>query len=197
FARGSSGLTTKAAAISTPTAASTTTRTKATTKATVASTTKAAAASGAVFQYRAAARGDDFNALYDPPDDAVVITGVAAAASDGVYVIPDKIDGKTVIAIMGLAFCGDRAGARVKEVVVPAGVRTIWENAFGNCYQMSDIYFCGNAIYTDPNAFADPSRRGATLTIHCSTSCSDRNFRYYRNCAAYYDARYEEWNGYE
>ena len=79
---------------------------------------------------------------------------------------------------------------------MPATVTTIWDYAFSTCYNLTDIYFCGDAIYTSPQAFAWEPRRTGTLTIHCSADCSDRNFRYYKDCAdGSYDAVYEEWNG--
>ena len=127
-------------------------------------------------------------------ENAVVITGVSVPSSNGEYIIPDTIDNKKVIAIMGLAFCDDNIKDTVKKVIVPASVKTIWGNAFANCYNLTDIYFCGNAIYVEGNAFAPKATRNETLTIHCSYDCSDRNSRYYRNSAAYYDANYEEWN---
>jgi len=96
---------------------------------------------------------------------------------------------------MGLAFCGEGVSDTVKTVVVPASVKTIWNYAFSTCYNLSDIYFCGNAIYTEGDAFAEASKRKADLTIHCSANCSDRNYRYYKNSASNYDAEYKEWNG--
>ncbi len=96
---------------------------------------------------------------------------------------------------MGLAFCDDSISNTVKKVIVPSTVKTIWNNAFANCYNLTEIYFRGNSIYTESNAFPETSKRNGTLTIHCSANCSDRNFRYYKNSASYYDAEYEEWNG--
>ena len=127
--------------------------------------------------------------------NAVVITGVKNASSDGKYMIPETIDGKKVVAITALAFCDDSISSTVKTVIVPSSVKTIWNNAFANCYNLTDIYFKGNAIYTESNAFPEVSKRNGTLTIHCSANCSDRNYRYYKNSASYYDAEYEEWNG--
>ena len=144
--------------------------------------------------YRDAKYGDDFSVGADL-ENAVVITGVKNASADGKYIIPETIDGKKVVAIMGLAFCDDNISSTVKTVIVPSSVKTIWNNAFANCYNLTDIYFCGNSIYTESNAFPETSRRNGTLTIHCSANCSDRNYRYYKNSASYYDAEYEEWNG--
>ena len=144
--------------------------------------------------YRDAKYGDDFSVGANL-ENSVVITGVKTASANGEYKIPDTIDGKKVIAIMGLAFCDKSISSTVKKVIVPSTVKTIWNSAFANCYNLTDIYFCGNSIYTESNAFPEASKRNGTLTIHCSANCSDRNYRYYKNSASYYDAEYEEWNG--
>lgn len=146
------------------------------------------------YMYRDAKYGDDFSVSANL-ENAVVITGVKTTAADGKYIIPETLDGKKVVAIMALAFCDDNISSTVKTVIVPSSVKTIWNNAFANCYNLTDIYFKGNAIYTESNAFPETSKRNGTLTIHCSANCSDRNYRYYKNSASYYDADYEEWNG--
>ena len=147
------------------------------------------------YGYRAAKYGDDFSVSYNFPENAIVITDVTTPAANGEYIIPETIDGKPVVAIMGLAFSNSAVSATVKKVVVPASVKTIWGNAFANCYNLTDIYFRGTAIYTETYAFPEVSKRTGTLTIHCSATCSDRNLRYYKNSAVYYDAVYQEWNG--
>lgn len=146
------------------------------------------------YLYRDAQYGDDFSVSTNL-ENCVVITGVKTAATDGKYVIPDTLDGKKVIAIMALAFCDNNISNTVKTVFVPSTVKTIWNNAFATCYNLTDIYFKGTSIYTESNAFAPSSKRNGTLTIHCSANCSDRNYRYYKNCASSYNAKYEEWNG--
>lgn len=146
------------------------------------------------YAYRDAKYGDDYSVSVNL-ENAVVITGVKTTAADGKYIIPETIDGKKVVAIMALAFCDDNISSTVKTVVVPSSVNTIWNNAFANCYNLTDIYFKGNSIYTESNAFPEVSKRNGTLTIHCSANCSDRNYRYYKNSASYYDAEYKEWNG--
>ena len=124
--------------------------------------------------YRDAKYGDDFSVSANL-ENAVVITGVKNASSDGKYMIPETIDGKKVVAITALAFCDDSISSTVKTVIVPSSVKTIWNNAFANCYNLTDIYFKGNAIYTESNAFPEKSKRNGTLTINCSANCSDRN----------------------
>lgn len=121
-----------------------------------------------------------------------MITGVSAPAENGIYTIPETLGGKRVIAIMGNAFCADNIKDTVKTVIVPATVRTIWNNAFASCYYLTDIYFLGDAIYTESNAFAAPAKRVGMLTIHCSANCTDRALRYYKNSASSYHAQYKE-----
>ena len=137
-----------------------------------------------VYTYRAARAGDDFNAQYQNTGNDIVITGISHPSTDGVYDIPAYIEGRKVIAIVANAF----SGSNVKIVYVPATAKTIWNHAFAGC-GLTDIYFRGNAIYVESNAF------GSALTIHCSASCSDRNFRYYKNTAASYGATWAEWYG--
>lgn len=136
------------------------------------------------YSYRSARAGDDFNAMYENTGSDIVITGVVQPSNNGVYDIPSYIDGKKVIAIAANAF----SGANAEVVYVPETVKNIWNGAFTGC-NLTDIYFRGNAVYTEKNALI------SGVTIHCSASCSDRNFRYYKNSAASYGATWEEWNG--
>lgn len=166
------------------------------TDAPVSSAAPSSSANAVAYIYRPARQGDDYLSWLSIGENDIVITGVGTASENGRYVIPETIDGKTVIAIMGGAFNDGQISDTVKEVVVPASVKTIWDSAFSACYNLTDIYFCGNAIYTSYLAFPPAYRRSGTLTIHCSADCTDRNFRYYKNCAdGSYDALYEEWNG--
>ncbi len=146
----------------------------------------------AVYTYRDAKYAVDDYLVTANVDNCVVITGVSTPASDGIYHLPSTLGGKKVIAVDSWAF----NGASVRAVYVPASIRTIKSYAFMGCTNLSDIYFYGNAIYVDTQAFSPKAQRSATLTIHCSQNCSNRDLRYYRNIAAeYYDAVYEEWNG--
>ena len=147
-----------------------------------------------MYTYRDAKLGDDFYVGADL-ENKIVITGVVSAAPDGQYRIPEEIGGKQVISVMPLAFSGDEIKDTVKKVILPKTVKNVWNNAFAGCADMTDIYFCSTAVYVETNAFADPSARNGTLTIHCSADCHDRNLRYYRNTASSYKAVYQEWNG--
>ena len=137
-----------------------------------------------VYTYRAARAGDDFNAQYQNTGNDIVITGISQPSVDGTYDIPSYIDGKKVIAIVANAFSGSNA----KTVYVPTTVKNIWNHAFAGC-GLTDIYFRGNSLYAEGSAFP------TGITIHCSASCSDRNFRYYKNSAVNYGATWAEWNG--
>lgn len=152
-------------------------------------------ASSNSFTYRKAEPTDDFAVNYPIPENAVVITGVSSVSSDGIYRIPETIDGNQVFAVMGLAFCDEDVAPTVRKVVIPSTVKTVWNYAFYNCTNLTDIYLCPDAVYIESQAFAPKSRRNSPLTIHASYGCSDRNLRYYRNSASYYDANFKEWDG--
>lgn len=128
-----------------------------------------------------------------PPENAIVITKVTGNATNGNYVISDTIDGKKVAAIMPSAF--SEVSASVKSVTLPSTVRTIWNNAFKNCYGLTDIYIKSAVIGIYTDAFPEVSKRNGTLTIHCSRECMDFDYYYYRNISDKYDAVYKEWNG--
>lgn len=150
------------------------------------------------YTYRVATAADCYPPAHIPAypvEDVIVITGVATQASDGVYTVPETIDGKRVGGIMPLAFCDPNISSTVKKVVVPATVRTVWQNAFSNCYNLTDIYLCGNDISIYESAFADLPLRNSKLTIHCSRNCKRLDLYFYRNIYQDYGAEYQEWNG--
>ncbi|MBR5472355.1 MAG: leucine-rich repeat protein [Clostridia bacterium] len=153
--------------------------------------------SEATYTYRDATSADCYPPGHDSyaVENVIVITGVSSISSDGVYVIPEKIDGKKVGAIMPDAFSNPNVSHTVKKVVLPATVRTIWENAFSNCYNLTDIYLHSKVIAIYESALPDVSKRTGTLTIHCARDCRNFEFYYYRNIINKYDAQYKEWNG--
>ena len=145
-----------------------------------------------VYTYREAQYGDTLNAHYANDGNDIVITGVETFSSNGEYVIPSYINGKRVISIMPNAFHGTDA----RKVVVGDTVKVIWEYAFSDCINLTDVYFCGNKIDVDTTAFSKVDWRTGALTIHCSATCHNSNMLSYKNAAEYwYDAAYEEWNG--
>ena len=80
-----------------------------------------------------------YGAMY-APENAIVITKVNYREESGNYVIPDTIDGKKVAAIMPSAFSDSSISNGVKSVTLPSTVRTIWNGAFENCYNLTDLY---------------------------------------------------------
>ena len=184
---------TTAATFTTTTAKPTTAATVVTTSQTT-HTTAPLGESAVTYRYRDAQHGDDFS-VSASLNGCIVIIGVETVAADGRYVIPATIDGKRVVAIMGTAFSDSAVRDTVKTVVIPQTVKTVWNYAFSGCRNMTDVYFCGEAIFVESQAFAEPAERSGMLTIHCSATCSDREFRYYKHCAASYGAVYMEWNG--
>lgn len=129
-------------------------------------------------------------------ENHIVITGVYGVAGDGVYEIPETINGKKVVAVMQSAFSDPSVSANVKKIILPSTVRSVWENAFSDCYNLTDIYFRSKSISVSQLAFADISKRTSTLTIHCSSDCKDAKFFYYKTIASTkYNAVYQLWDG--
>lgn len=133
----------------------------------------------------------------NPPDlsNVVVITKVEYIEPSGNYVVPEYIDGKKVAAIMPYAFTDDEISPTVKSVSLPATVKSIWNNAFSGCYNLTDLYLKSRAVEIYIDTFPAVSERSGVLTFHCSRDCRDFNYYYYRNISDKFDALYEEWNG--
>lgn len=132
-----------------------------------------------------------------PPDlsNVVVITKVEYIEPSGNYVVPEYIDGKKVAAIMPYAFTDDEISPTVKSVSLPATIKSIWNNAFSGCYNLTDLYLKSRAVEIYVDTFPAVSERSGVLTFHCSRDCRDFNYYYYRNISDKFDALYEEWNG--
>ncbi len=135
-----------------------------------------------------------YSATY-APENAIVITKVNYKETSGNYVIPDTIDGKTVAAIMPSAFSDSQISSSVKSVTLPSSVKTIWNDAFKNCYNLTHLYLKSAVIAIYEDAFPSSSKRIGKLTIHCKKDCRNFDYYYYRNIASRYDADYVEWNG--
>ena len=134
------------------------------------------------YLYRAAQVGDDFDSKAKILPDDIVITGVKNAAEDGVYNIPQKIDGKRVIAIMEFAFTGSEIRDTVKSVIIPSTIKTINTNAFISCLNMTDIYFCGDEIHCYTRSLPyDNDKYNKVFTIHCSAKCTNRTYKTYKS----------------
>ncbi len=95
---------------------------------------------------------------------AVAITGVETPAENGVYVIPARIDGKPVVAVMDDAFSDPAICGTVKKIVFPASLHSMRE-WFLSCGALTDLYFSGESValsfYT---LYLKPG--GARPTVH-------------------------------
>ncbi len=116
-------------------------------------------------------------------------------SQDGVYDIPQSIDGKTVIAIMDNAFGDPEIKDTVKTVIIPESIKTIWAYGFFYCHNLKSLYIKGEALFIGGSPFAPTYRRNETITIYCSETCHNRNHTKWKYIAEYNDALYVEWNG--
>lgn len=144
------------------------------------------------YTYRTAERYRDYSAAADVAEDALAITGVTKPSENGVYVIPDAIDGHPVYKIDGLAFSDEAIRDTVKTVVFSSSIRRVDDYAFAACNNLTDVYYCGKGIFVDAFAYPEPDELNDTLTIHCAADCHDYRFRYHKDQTIY---DYEEWNG--
>lgn len=180
-------------------AAVTTSATAAPTTTTAPVTTSTPAVQAPCYRYVAATSENAYpphSQPVHPPEDAVVITKVEHIANDGVYAIPDTIDGKRVLAIAPYAFSNEDVRRAVKSVILPASVKTVWENAFDGCVDLRHLYLKAAQITIYCEALPAVSDRNATLTIYAARECMDHDYYYYRNIAeTQYGAAYKEWNG--
>lgn len=159
------------------------------------STSVPPAVQNAVYLYRDAVPADDYAGSASVTNNAVVITGVKTPAANGIYEIPETIGGKKVVAIMNDAFCADSVKDTVKQVIIPANVKTINGHAFFECYNLTDIYIKGNAVACPSAIIPEKGDRNFEITIHASAGCHDRNFHTYKTLCTYWETDFEEWNG--
>jgi hypothetical protein len=157
-----------------------------------------------VYKYRDANINDELvasNGSADYVENGITIIGVETVSENGVYIIPEVIDGKRVVAIYEWAFCEEHIKDSVRVVVVPKNVRNIHNFAFAKCYNMTDLYLRGESVAGSHYYWlAKKELQNETVTIHCSATCHDRNLRKHKNEILYsYEgfAKYEEWNSLE
>ena len=91
------------------------------------------------------------------PENAIVITKVNYKEESGVYVIPDTVDGKKVAAIMPSAFSDPSISSSVKSVTLPSTVRTIWNDAFEGCFNLTDLYLKSPVVEIFEDSFPETS----------------------------------------
>lgn len=165
---------------------------------TVPDSTDGPTAGSAVYAYRAATVNDALCAgRYTLPKDAIVITGITHPSDNGVYDIPETIDGKPVVAIMDNAFGGENIKDTVKTVIIPACIKEIRGTAFYYCYNMTELYIKGSYIFFPGSGlFAPTARRTGTLTVYATAKCEDKtSLSKVKSLAYYNDAVFVEWNG--
>ena len=152
----------------------------------------------ATYEYRLAQQSDAIcEGRYTLPKDAIVITKVTKASIDGVYKIPETIDGKPVVAVMENIFGGDDIRDSVKTVILPSCVKELRGTAFFYCYNLKNIYIEGDYLFLVGGSFFAPSnRRNESLVIYASASCYDATSHVkFKNIAGYNGAEFVEWNG--
>ena len=152
----------------------------------------------ATYSYRAAISTDDFNNSSSITANAIVLTGIITPDENGVYYIPDNIDGKKVVAITADFSSNAEMATTVKKIIIPSTVRTVWAGAFSNCVNLSEIYLCGKGasqtIEVEKKALPEVTLRNFEITFHCHSTCMNRDLWQYSSRADTYNAKYEEWN---
>lgn len=101
--------------------------------------------------------------------NAVVITGVETPSKSGVYIIPEQIDGKKVVAVMGGAFSDWEVCSTVKKVVLPASIHSVWET-FQYCDELTDLYVSGKSVVVSLYTFSLTANK-QRLTVHGAADC--------------------------
>lgn len=149
-----------------------------------------------IFTYRDAVPQDDYHGSVSKIEDGIVITGVTQARDDGLYIIPESIDGKKVVAIGEYAFYDENIRDSVVKVVIPETVKTLHSYAFYNCLNMTDAYILTDALGGSNALFFRYKYDNTPITVHCSAECSDRDFRTYKALCEFYEyGTFVEWNG--
>ena len=140
----------------------------------------------------------------------VEITGINVENPNGVYEIPSKMNGKTVVGIADYAFyyesgiksitipdtvrsIGEHAFESCKgitSIVIPSSVTEIKVNAFTECSKLSTVYIKSTNITVDSHAFSTMYQRDVDLTIYAPKSADLSTLARFN-----WDADYVEWNG--
>ena len=172
---------------------------------TVAPTAKPTATPGGAYSYRDAVPSDDFKGYTSITDNAVVVTGIIAPDENGVYYVPDMIDGRKVIAVTAEFSANIELATTVKKIVIPSTVRTVWAGSLSNCVNMTDVYLCGtgteHCIEFEIKALPDVTLRNFEITFHYDPECCGRDYFFLKIGRApsthpdyAYQAKYEEWD---
>jgi hypothetical protein len=172
---------------------------------TVAPTVLPTATPGGAYSYRDAVPSDDFKGYTSITDNAAVVTGIIAPDENGVYYVPDMIDGRKVIAVTAEFSANIELATTVKKIVIPSTVRTVWAGSLSNCVNMTDVYLCGtgteHCIEFEIKALPDVTLRNFEITFHYDPECCGRDYFFLKIGRApsthpdyAYQAKYEEWD---
>lgn len=102
-------------------------------------------------------------------EDAIIITGFTSIPSNGIFEIPEKINGKTVVAIemtASGAHSFNSVGTNVRKVYLPKYLNKINGNIFSSCNNLTDIYVNSDYLYIEPSALPSKGSRNNKLTFH-------------------------------
>ena len=154
-------------------------------------------AATAAYAYRDATSADDeFFVNSAKLLGGVIITGVTEKAPNGVYVIPEYLGGKKVVAVAKNAFTSNEIKDTVKVVVFPKTMLTVNAYSFSSCYYITDIYFASENVYIAGDAFPREDKRNTIITLHSSNTAENRNLTRLENFAIMYQGMlFSTWNG--
>lgn len=158
--------------------------------------------------YYRSAYSSDYDKRYNKIEisDAITIIGFKNIPSNGIFKIPETIDGKTVVSIdmnssKGYSFNDVAVSGKVKKVYLPSKLNRVETGTFSKCINMTDLYVAGEYLYIDPMSFPEKKQRIGKLTIHSTDNSwclyGSKYFNVY--CSQYgpneYYASWKEWNG--
>ncbi|MDE5601600.1 MAG: leucine-rich repeat protein, partial [Clostridia bacterium] len=121
-------------------------------------------------------------------DEFVRIDGLRAPLSETELIIPDRIDGKTVIQIGDAVFANQTA---LRRITIPSTVLSIGNNAFQGCTSLESVYLDADNNLRDigNSAFEGCNRFGViSATPHLRTIGSNA----FANCHVYFGQYFEE-----
>ncbi len=106
--------------------------------------------------------------------DKIMISGAEGITPDGVYKIPETIDGYTVIAIAAEIFYQwspsyQVSPISVKRIIIPKTVEYIGDNSFSACKNLDDVYYYGKSLYTSQYTYYSDSNH--SVKFHCFKDC--------------------------
>ena len=145
-------------------------------------------------------------------ENTITICGFKNITSNGIYKIPDMIDGKTVVALnmsagksQGYTFSSADVIDTVKKVYLPPRLMVvIGESAFTKCPNITDLYVASEKLHIASNYFpyyynyTAATKNG--FTLHASEDCIalyiDRKttFKSVVGSGSYYNGKFKKWD---